>query len=140
MTRAALAGGPDVRHAGRCSSSTRARDGSEFARTILPRLKAEYQPNQALFFRVVAEYRNERQAALLRSRERAPMVVPGVNTGARENNRLRMDWLASYEPTPGTVAFLGYGSTLRGERPLQFGGLERVDDGLFLKVAYLFRR
>ena len=32
---------------------TRSRDGSEFARTIIPRLKVEYQPTRPLFFRVV---------------------------------------------------------------------------------------
>src|SRR5206468_120796 len=40
-------------------------DGSEFARSTIPRLKLEYQPNRALFFRVIGEYRSERQATLL---------------------------------------------------------------------------
>ncbi len=118
----------------------RTRDGSEFARTILPRVKAEFQPNQAVFFRVVAEYRNERQAALVDPVSGIPLVISGTSTAARENNRLRVDWLASYEPTPGTVAFLGYGSTLAGDRALTFSGLERRDDGFFVKLAYLFRR
>lgn len=121
-------------------SLERTRDGSEFARTILPRVKAEFQPNQALFFRVVAEYRNERQAALVDPVDGLPLVVPGLDTGARENNNLRVDWLASYEPTPGTVAFLGYGSTMQGDRALSFSNLERRDDGLFIKLAYLLRR
>ena len=42
-------------------------DGSEFARSTIPRLKVEYQPNRALFFRVIGEYRSERTAALVRS-------------------------------------------------------------------------
>jgi hypothetical protein len=51
-----------------------------------------------------------------------------------------MDWLASYEPTPGTIAFIGYGSTLNGDRALTLRSLERVEDGIFVKVAYLFRK
>jgi hypothetical protein len=51
-----------------------------------------------------------------------------------------MDWLASLEPTPGTVAFLGYGSTLDGDQSLTLRNLQRLDDGFFLKIAYLFRR
>ena len=51
-----------------------------------------------------------------------------------------MDWLVSYEPTPGTVAFFGYGSTLDGARPLSLHELRRVNDAFFVKVAYLFRR
>lgn len=116
------------------------RDGSEFARTILPRLKAEVQPNRWVFFRLVAEYRNERQAALRDARSGQPILVNGAVVPARENNVLRMDWLASYEPSPGTVAFFGYGSTLRAEQAMAFSGLERRDDGFFVKFAYLLRR
>lgn len=116
------------------------RDGSEFARTILPRLKAEVQPNRWVFFRLVAEYRNERQAALRDARSGQPILVNGAVVPARENNALRMDWLASYEPSPGTVAFFGYGSTLRAARAMAFSGLERRDDGFFVKFAYLLRR
>ncbi len=115
-------------------------DGSEFARTILPRLKAEVQPNRWVFFRLVAEYRNERQAALRDAASGRPILVNGAPVAARESNRLRMDWLASYEPSPGTVAFFGYGSTLRADRAMAFDGLERLDDGFFVKFAYLFRR
>ncbi len=118
----------------------RKRDGSEFARTILPRLKVEVQPNSSLFFRLVAEYRSERQAALVDPVNGLPILINGSASPARQTDRLRMDWLASYEPTPGTVAFLGYGSTLRGERPLTLRALERTEDGLFVKLAYLFRK
>jgi hypothetical protein len=118
---------------------TRAADGSEFARTILPRLKVEVQPNRALFFRVVAEYRSERQAALYDPTTGAPLRAGGVPIEARHNDQLRMDWLASFEPTPGTVAFFGYGSTLNGRRALTFRDLARTDDAFFVKLAYLFR-
>jgi len=118
----------------------RKRDGSEFARTVLPRLKVEVQPNRSLFFRMVGEYRSERQAMLIDPVSGDPILINGSASPARQTDRLRVDWLASYEPTPGTVAFLGYGSTLRGDRPLTFRELERTEDGLFVKVAYLFRR
>ena len=118
---------------------SRARDGSEFARTILPRLKVEVQPNRSLFFRVVGEYRSERQSAPVDPVDGLPIFRFGMPMQASATNRLRMDWLASYEPTPGSVVFLGYGSTLRGNRPLTFRELERTDDAFFMKVAYLFR-
>jgi hypothetical protein len=38
------------------------------------------------------------------------------------------------------VAFLGYGSSLVSARTFGFADLERVDDGIFLKLAYQFRR
>src|SRR5690606_12013919 len=52
---------------------TRERDGSEFARTLIPRIKLEVQPTRPLFFRAVAEYRSERSAALEDARTGAPL-------------------------------------------------------------------
>jgi uncharacterized protein DUF5916 len=117
----------------------RASDGSEFGRTIIPRLKLEVQPTRALFFRVVAQYRSQRQAALQDAATGAPILIDGALAGATRTDSLRIDWLASYQPSPGTVVFLGYGSTLDGDRPLTFRELRREQDGFFAKVAYLLR-
>jgi hypothetical protein len=54
-------------------------------------------------------------------------------------NTFRLDWLFSYHPTPGTVAYLGYGSSLTEPTPFRFHGLSRTTDGFFLKLSYLFR-
>ena len=54
---------------------------------------------------------------------------------------MRLDWLFSYQPTPGTVVFAGYGTGL--EEPDRFGDVRRrlirVSDGFFAKISYLFR-
>ncbi len=52
----------------------------------------------------------------------------------------RTDWLFSYQPTPGTVLFAGYGNTLANldEDPRR-PRLRRTADGFFLKLSYLFR-
>ncbi|MGH7581968.1 MAG: DUF5916 domain-containing protein [Gemmatimonadales bacterium] len=121
------------------SRLVRSRDGSEFGRTVLPRLKIEFQPNRALFFRVVAQYRSQRQAALLDPVSGLPLAIGGTPAAATHGDSLRVDWLASYQPNPGTVVFLGYGSTLQGDRSLSLGDLTREVDGFFVKVAYLFR-
>jgi hypothetical protein len=115
-------------------------DGSEFARSTIPRLKLEYQPNRSLFFRVIGEYRSERRAALLDPASGNPLFVAGLAQPATEFNGLRVDLLASFEPTPGTVAFLGYGSSLESDRELNWSRLERVNDGFFVKLAYQVRR
>jgi len=118
----------------------RVRDGSEFARTILPRAKLEYQPTRALFVRYVGEYLMQRRAALLDPVTGQPLLVNGNASAARETNRFRNDLLVSYEPSPGTVAFFGYGATLDGDRAFDFRGLERSVDGFFVKLSYLIRR
>ncbi len=115
-------------------------DGSEFARSTIPRLKLEYQPNRALFFRVIGEYRSERRAALLDPSTGDSLFVGGAPQPTTEFNGLRLDLLASFEPTPGTVAFLGYGSSLESDREFNWSRLERVNDGFFVKLAYQVRR
>jgi hypothetical protein len=114
--------------------------GDEFARAIVPRLKVEYQPTRSLFFRVVGDYLSERTAALIDPRTGLPILSGGVPLGAESNNGFRLDLLGSFEPTPGTVAFLGYGSSMISSKTLGFGDLSRVSDGFFVKLAYQFRR
>jgi Domain of unknown function (DUF5916) len=119
------------------SRITRARDDSEFARTIIPRVRVDVQPRRSLFFRTIAEYRAERQSVLVDPRSGAPLFVDGVASGL-DFNGLRVDWLFSYEPTPGTAVLVGYGTSL--EAPEALRQLERTDDRVFVKLAYLFRR
>jgi hypothetical protein len=118
----------------------RAVDGSEYARTILPRLRAEYQPTRAFFLRGIAEYRAERRSALRDARSGHPLAVSGVPVAGADSNTLRVDLLASYRPTPGTVAFLGYGASLAEPDSFGFRDLSRSADGLFIKLAYQIRR
>jgi hypothetical protein len=115
-------------------------DGSEFARSTIPRLKLEYQPNRALFFRVIGEYRSERRAALLDPSTGDSLFVGGAAQPTTEFNGFRLDLLASFEPTPGTVAFLGYGSSLESDAEFNWSRLQRVNDGFFVKLAYQVRR
>ena len=69
-----------------------------------------------------------------------PLFIDGVAQPAERTNQLRVDLLASFEPTPGTVAFLGYGSSMETEEDFDWSGLERVSDGFFVKLAYRIRR
>jgi hypothetical protein len=115
-------------------------------RRRIPRLKVEYQLTRAIFFRVVGEYdANRRDALRDDSRTELPIVIRDPVTGTyepagrAERNRFRVDWLFSYQPTPGTVVFAGYGSTLSEPEGLRFRDLRRDRDGFFLKVSYLFR-
>ena len=114
-------------------------DGSEFARAAIPRLKTEYQPRRELFFRVIGEYRSERTAELLDPATGQPLLVGGRSRPAADFNGFRLDLLASFEPSPGTVAFLGYGSSLETDGEFNWSRLERRSDGFFVKLAYQIR-
>ncbi len=111
-----------------------------------PRLKVEYQLSRPIFLRLVGEYTTERRDALRDdTRTGAPILVfdPDANTYVRTEafgrRSFRGDFLFSYQPTPGTVLFAGYGSTLRDPSVLGSENLERAQDGFFLKLSYLFQ-
>jgi hypothetical protein len=119
----------------------RARDGSQFARTVIPRAKVEYQATRSLFFRIVGEYRAQSQDGLLDARTGAPLYPNGVASSPARSGTLRVDYLVSYKPSPGTVAFFGYGSSLASPALTErLWDVRRQSDGFFVKLAYLFRR
>jgi hypothetical protein len=121
-------------------------DGSgRFSLSNIPRLKVEYQLTRSIFFRYVGQYTAEDVAALRDPRSGRPLMRFDPDSGvyldvaAARRNDLRNDFLFSYKPTPGTVFFLGYGSSLSESDAFAFRGLERRSDGFFLKASYLFR-
>ena len=120
-------------------------DGSVVQLIRIPRMKLEYQVSRPFFVRLVGQYVAFRQDALRDdSRTDDPILIRGGDgvyrpALARESNGLQLDWLLSYRPTPGTVLFAGYGSTLGDDRPFGFRELARQADGFFLKASYLFR-
>ena len=126
------------------SHYTRWRDGTTLSCANVPRLKAEYQLTRALFLRVVGQYDSRRRDALRDATTDRPIVIesdgaPALAT-ATATRDLRMDWLVSYVPSPGTVFFAGYGSSLTEPQPFRFHDIERVRDGFFVKLSYLLRR
>ncbi len=114
----------------------RARDGSWFSTADIPRLKIEYQLKRDIFFRYVGQYTAQRRDALRDPRTGDSLIVSGSQPPEPE---FRNDFLFSYKPTPGTVLFLGYGSSLTEQDPLSFRRMSRTADGFFLKASYLFR-
>ena len=131
-----------LRFEGRVAYATldRASDGSEYANSVIPRVKIEFQPTVPLFFRVIAEYQSTRQSELRDPVTGQVLLLGGVPTTDLSRDGLRVDWLASYEPSPGTVAFFGYGSASSTTDAFNFSNLQRDADGFFVKLAYLYRR
>lgn len=123
------------------SQILRDRDDSEFARSTIPRVKLEFQPKRSLFFRLITEYRSDRRAALVDPFTGRALYVGAAPASEQAFRGLRVDWLVSFKPTPGTVAFFGYGSSLERNRALyNTDALERTSDGFFVKLAYLIRK
>ena len=61
----------------------------------------------ALFFRVVSQYQAQRTSGFLTPTGDQIFLQDGSPADASDGGTLQTDWLVSYEPTPGTVAFFG---------------------------------
>jgi len=118
---------------------TRAADGSWFSTANIPRLKVEYQLTKDIFFRYVGQYFAQVRDTLRDPRTGDQLIVDTIPQGRSTNTEFRNDFLFSYKPTPGTVLFFGYGSSLSEPDPFSFRRLSRTGDGFFLKASYLFR-
>lgn len=121
-------------------------DGSMVGQRRLPRLKLEYQATRAIFGRVIAEYDAQSTDDLRDdSRTGKPIYILDSSTGLYEralgsaSNRLRVEALFAWQPTPGTVFFAGYGSALREDEAFRLRNVRRNADGFFMKFSYLFR-
>jgi len=113
-------------------------DGSRFSSETIPRIKVEYQVSPPIFLRLVGQY-TARSRAALQDRNGNPILVDGVIDTGSTVNEFSTDWLFSYRPVPGTLLYLGYGSTLNEPREFRFQDFQRTRDGFFGKISYLFR-
>jgi hypothetical protein len=121
-------------------------DGSLVAQTLIPRLEIAYQLSRSIFIRVVGEYDAVFQDSLRDdSRTNLPIFIFSPSTGAyvrairSTSNVLSGQFLFSYQPVPGTVAFIGYGNDSNEPSTLRFNDLRRQADNFFVKFSYLFR-
>ena len=121
----------------------RKQDGSRYSRATIPRLKAQYQFNRALFIRGIFEYSSQELGALRHPETGLPLESCDedgceVLEGSGDNDIL-LEALLSYEPSPGTVVFFGYTRQMEDVRRFGFDDVQPTADGLFAKVSYRFR-
>ena len=119
-------------------------DHSLAGRNMIPRVKLEYQFTRSIFLRMVGEYDLAEHDDLRdETRTFLPLIIGGQKALASRSAQLHGDWLFSYQPSPGTVLFLGYGSQGNAApNPLErfnYQPLVRASDYFFVKLSYLFR-
>ncbi|HEY4132048.1 MAG TPA: hypothetical protein VGM50_15660, partial [Gemmatimonadaceae bacterium] len=106
--------------------------------------KAEYQLTRSMFIRAVGEYDMSEQNDLRdETRTFFPLIIDGQRAIASRSGMLRGDYLFAFQPNPGTVLFVGYGSRADGlpdpSDRFKFQPLVRAADYLFVKYSYLLR-
>ncbi len=123
----------------------RQRDGVEHSTAVIPRLRAQYQFSRALFLRTIFEYGHQERASLMDPATGSPLYLcdaAGVACEPRDGsvaNDFRIEGLVGYEPSPGTVFYLGYTREMEDASAFGFQNVRPTRDGLFVKASYLFR-
>lgn len=122
---------------------SRRRDGSRYSTATIPRLEARYQFSRALFVRTTGEYGSQ-----TRAHQRDPVAGRAVSycgedgceaLAGSDNHDHAVEGLLGYEPSPGTVFFLGYSRQMRDTFGFRFQDLRTEADGLFVKLSWRFR-
>lgn len=116
-----------------------AADGSEFSTVSIPRLRVQYQFGKSVFARAVGQYELQRSSALTDPRSGRPLVVDGAAVPATSTGEFLGQLLLQYQPSPGTIFYVGFSRLMEGARTYRLASMDPVEEGLFLKLSYLFR-
>ena len=98
-------------------------DDSKYREVMIPRLRLSYQFTRELSLRVITELQSRRN-------------YDPTGTLTSKSQSLVPDVLFSYYVRPGTVVYLGYGSTLQGE---ELEDLAPQNASVFTKFSYLWQ-
>ena len=115
-------------------------DDALFSTQDIPRLKAQYQFSRSLLARIVTQYNLQSRTALLDPTTGLPIHFDGIRDAGAEGGSFGAQLLVAYEPSPGTLFYAGWAQQMRGERTLRLDDMDRLSDGLFVKLSYLYRR
>jgi hypothetical protein len=127
----------------RHTTITRKLDGSEYSSATIPRIRAQYQFSRAFFVRGIFEYASQSRgglqdpvtgAPLSRCDEEACSLAEGSDA-----HDFHVEGLVSFEPSPGTVFYVGYTREMEDYEAFRFRDLRTKADGLFVKLSYRFR-
>jgi len=118
-------------------------DDTEHSSAVIPRLRTQYQFTRSFFVRGIFEYSSQESSALRDQVSGLPLQSCtssgcAVRTGSVGND-FHLEGLVAFEPSPGTVFFVGYSRDMRDPVAFDFRQLRPTADGLFVKASYRFR-
>ena len=115
-------------------------DGTVFSTVNLSRVRLQYQLGRALFVRAIGQYELEDREALLDPGTGLPLLVGGEAVDPVREGEFQGQFLVQYEPSPGTIFYMGYSRLMEGEGlSYRLNRMDAVQEGLFVKLSYRFR-
>jgi hypothetical protein len=116
------------------------RTNSEIYATVhVSNLRAQYLFSRSLMVRVTGQYELDQREALKDPTTGKQLAVFGVPRDAGSTGEFQGQLLLQYEPSPGTIFYIGFSRLMQGERSYRLSTMNPVEEGLFIKMSYLFR-
>ena len=110
-----------------------------FSRAIVSRANAQYLFSRALMARLQIQYNLMDRDALKDPTTGLPLLVDDEPVAAKEDGSFQGQLLLQYEPSPGTIFYVGYSRLMEGDFGYNLRRMDPTVDGLFVKLSYLFR-
>ena len=124
----------------RRSSKQQVRAPNEIYSTVhITNVKAQYLFSRALMARMILQYDLDEREALKDPTTGRQLAIFGQTQGRRSTGEFQGQFLLQYEPSPGTIFYIGFSRLMEGERSYRVSTMNPVEEGLFLKLSYLFR-
>ena len=102
-------------------------------------IRAQYLFNRALMARAIVQYDLDEREALKDPTSGKQLAIFGQPQGTRSTGEFQGQFLLQYEPSPGTIFYIGFSRLMEGERSYRVSTMNPVEEGIFLKLSYLFR-
>jgi len=112
---------------------------SVFSTALVSRLTSQYQFSKALSARAMVQYNLQDRDALVDPASGRPIMVEGAVVGKIQGGTVQGQFLLQYQPSPGTIFYVGYTRLMEGDYSYGLNQKAPTEDGLFLKLSYLFR-
>jgi hypothetical protein len=111
----------------------------QYSTVNLPRLRVQYQFNKSLCVRGIAQWELEERAVLVDPLSGSRLLIGGSPVPSRSSGEFQGQFLLQYEPSPGTIFYIGYSGVMEGRRSYDLAEMDPVEEGVFVKLSYLFR-
>jgi hypothetical protein len=121
----------------------RMRDGTRYSTAVIPRIRAQYQFSRAFYVRGIFEYSSQDKTGLFDPASGQPLFYCDdegcEEKAASASHDIHVEGLVTYEPSPGTVFYIGYTRQMQEPDAFRFRQVTPVADGIFVKLSYRFR-
>jgi len=102
-------------------------------------MRAQYFFNRSIMARIIVQYDLDEREPLTDPSTGYQLAILGRPQTRRSTGEFQGQFLFQYEPSPGTIFYIGLSQVMEGQRSYRLSTMNLAEDAIFLKISYLFR-